>query len=97
MDSLSITPDREKVIAFSVPYANTPAGFETTKGSSLENLPGTGTNLKLSGDPAEAKAAAEKFRDQFKGKTIGVQAATVYTKFLDDNFKDIATIREYKT
>jgi len=97
MDSLSITPDREKVIAFSTPYANTPAGFATTKGSSLENLAGTGTIVKLSGDPAEAKAAAEKFRDQFKGKTIGVQAATVYTKFLDDNFKDIATIREYKT
>lgn len=95
MDSLSITPEREKVIAFSIPYANTPAGFETTKGSPLENLPGTGTNLALTGDPEKDKAEVEKFREQFKGKTIGVQAATVYTKFLDDHFKDIATIREY--
>jgi len=95
MDSLSITPERQKVIAFSIPYANTPAGFETLKGSSLENLPGTGTNLALTGDPAKDKAAVDKFRDEFKGKTIGVQASTVYTKFLDDNFKDIATIREY--
>jgi octopine/nopaline transport system substrate-binding protein len=96
MDSLSITPDREKVIAFSVPYANTPAGFETTKGSSLENLPGTGTTIKIANE-ADAKAEAEKLRAAFKGKTIGVQAATVYTTFLDNYFKDIATIREYKT
>lgn len=97
MDSLSITPDRLKVIAFSVPYANTPAGFETVKGSSLENLAGTGTGIKLTGDPAKDKADVDKFRDAFKGKTIGVQAATVYTKFLDDNFASVATIKEYKT
>lgn len=98
MDSLSITPEREKVIAFSVPYANTPAGFATVKGSSLENLPGTGTVVKLANDDAAgAKAEAEKLRERFKGKTIGVQTATVYTKFLDAYFKDIATIREYKT
>jgi octopine/nopaline transport system substrate-binding protein len=96
MDSLSITPERLKVITFSVPYANTPAGFETTKGSSLENLPGTGTTVKIT-DEAGAKAEAEKLRDKFKGKTIGVQASTVYTTFLDNYFKDIATIREYKT
>ena len=33
----------------------------------------------------------------FKGKTIGIQAATVYAKFVYDNFGDIAEIREYKT
>ncbi|HVW92135.1 MAG TPA: transporter substrate-binding domain-containing protein [Devosia sp.] len=97
MDSLSITPEREKVIAFSIPYANTPTSFETTKGSSLENLAGTGTTIKLTGDAANDTPLIAKFKDAFKGKTIGVQAATVYTKFLDDNFGDIATIREYKT
>ncbi len=96
MDSLSITPDRQKVIAFSVPYANTPAGFETTKGSSLEGLPGTGTTIKIA-DETAAKAEAQSLQDKFKGKTIGVQASTVYTTFLDNYFKDIATIREYKT
>jgi octopine/nopaline transport system substrate-binding protein len=97
MDSLSITPDREKVIAFSVPYANTPAGFETLKGSSLENLPGTGTTLKVSADPAAGKSAMAPLVAAFKGKTIGVQTSTVYATFLDDMFKDVATIREYKT
>ncbi|MGO8632039.1 ABC transporter substrate-binding protein, partial [Rhizobium ruizarguesonis] len=33
----------------------------------------------------------------FKGKTIGIQTATVYAKFVYDNFGDIAEIREYKT
>lgn len=97
MDSLSITPDRLKVIAFSLPYANTPAGFETTKGNPLENLPGTGTVLKVSADPAAGKAAMAPLIAAFKGKTIGVQTATVYAQFLDDNFKDVATIKEYKT
>ena len=97
MDSLSITPDRLKVIAFSVPYANTPAGFETLKGSSLENLAGTGTTLKVSADPAAGKTAMAPLIAAFKGKTIGVQASTVYATFLDDNFKGVADIREYKT
>jgi len=36
-------------------------------------------------------------RKQLKGKTIGIQSGTVYTKFINDGFKDIATIRVYKT
>ncbi len=36
-------------------------------------------------------------RKALKGKVIGIQTATVYTKFVEDNFKDVATIREYKT
>jgi len=96
MDALSITPERAKVIAFSVPYAATPAGFATLKTSPLANLPDTGKPIKLTGDVAQDKAAVDKFRDAFKGKTIGIQAATVYAKFVYDNFKD-STIREYKT
>ena len=96
MDALSITPERAKVIGFSLPYAATPAGFATLKSGPLANLPDTGTPIKLTGDVAQDKAAVDKFRDAFKGKTIGIQAATVYAKFVYDNFKD-ATIREYKT
>lgn len=39
----------------------------------------------------------EALKELFKGKTIGIQAATVYAKFVYDNFGDIAEIREYKT
>ena len=31
------------------------------------------------------------------GKTIGIQSGNVYTKFINDSFKDIASIRVYKT
>ena len=97
MDALSITPEREQQIAFSVPYASTPAGFAAPKSGPLANLPGTGTTVKLTGDPAAEKAVAEPMRALLKGKVIGLQSGTVYTKFVEDNFKDIATIREYKT
>jgi octopine/nopaline transport system substrate-binding protein len=96
LDALSITPDRAKVIGFTIPYAATPAGFATLKDSPLANLPGTGDPIKLTGDTTADKAAVDKFRDAFKGKTIGIQAATVYAKFVYDNFKD-STVREYKT
>ena len=97
MDALGISPERQKVIAFSIPYANTPAGFATLKDGPLANLPGTGTTIKLNdADSPEAKQATAALRKALKGKIIGIQTATVYSKFIDDNFKDVATIREYK-
>lgn len=97
MDALSITPERQQQIAFSVPYANTPAAFATLKSGPLANMAGTGTTLKLTGDVAADKAVTDPMRKLLKGKVIGLQSATVYTKFIEHNFKDIATIREYKT
>jgi octopine/nopaline transport system substrate-binding protein len=97
MDALSITPERAKVIGFTLPYAATPAGFATLKTGPLANLVGTGSTIKLTGDPAADKAEVDKFREAFKGKSIGIQAATVYAKFIYDNFGPIATVREYKT
>ena len=46
MDSLSISEERKKAIAFSTPYARTPVAFVTLKSSPLANLPGTGTTDK---------------------------------------------------
>ncbi|MDX7952703.1 transporter substrate-binding domain-containing protein [Lichenihabitans sp. Uapishka_5] len=95
MDALSITDDRKKTIAFSDPYAATPAVFVTDKTSPLANAAGTGTTIKLENDGATPTMDA--LRKAFKGKTIGIQTATVYTPFVINNFKDVATIREYKT
>jgi octopine/nopaline transport system substrate-binding protein len=97
MDALSITPERAKVISFSVPYAATPAGFATLKDSPLANLPGTGKAIKLSGDKAKDRAEVDKLRDELKGKTIGVQTATTFSKWLGENLADVAHISEYKT
>jgi octopine/nopaline transport system substrate-binding protein len=97
MDALSITPERKEVIAFTAPYAATSAGFATLKSGDLANLAGTGTQVKLTGEAAHDKATVDALRAAIKGKTIGLQAATIYTKFIYENFKDIADIREYKT
>lgn len=96
MDALSVTPERKDVIAFSVPYAATPAAFVVSKTGDLATMPGTGTTIALTGTDAD-KAAVAPLRAALKGKSIGIQSATVYSKFIYDNFKDIATIREYKT
>jgi octopine/nopaline transport system substrate-binding protein len=97
MDAVSVTPERQQVIGFSIPYAATPAGFAVLKSGPLANLAGTGTTITLGTDIAEQRKATEALREALKGKTIGLQTATVYAKFVYDNFGDVATIREYKT
>jgi octopine/nopaline transport system substrate-binding protein len=96
MDALSITDERKKVIDFTIPYAATPAGFATTKDSPLANAPGTGTEIRMDVGQTGVKEV-EAMKEAFKGKTIGIQAATVYAKFIYDNFGKDSTIREYKT
>jgi len=94
MDALSITPDREKVMEFSIPYANTPATFVVDKTGPLATLPDTAKVFTYIGiDGHKDQLAA--LRAALKGKTIGIQAGTVYAPFIYANFKDIATIREY--
>lgn len=96
MDALSITEERKQIIDFTIPYAHTHAAFATLKDSPLANAAGTGTVVKLV--PGDALGAdLEALKTAFSGKTIGIQAATVYAKFIYDNFGSVATIREYKT
>ncbi|WP_207005598.1 transporter substrate-binding domain-containing protein [Trinickia mobilis] len=97
MDALAITPDRQKVIAFSKPYAATPAAFATADGHGLANTTGKTAFLKLTGDPKSDGPVIAPLRDQLRGKSIGIQSGTVYTKFITDNFKDVTTVRLYKT
>ena len=95
MDALSITDDRKKVIAFTDPYAATPAVFVADKTGPLGKAPGSDTTIKL--DTDARTPTMDDLRKAFKGKTIGIQSATVYSTFVTNNFKDVATIREYKT
>lgn len=96
MDALAITDERRQVIDFTVPYASTPAAFATSKGSPLANIAGTGESISVAANQTGGKEI-EALREAFKGKTIGIMAATAYSKFIYDNFGDIATVREYKT
>ncbi|OWV74690.1 ABC transporter substrate-binding protein [Rhizobium sp. R339] len=96
MDALSITEERKQIIDFTIPYAATPAAFATAKDSPLASAAGTGATIKMTTGQTGVKEI-DALKELFKGKTIGIQAATVYAKFVYDNFGDIAEIREYKT
>ncbi|WP_337268343.1 transporter substrate-binding domain-containing protein [Oryzifoliimicrobium ureilyticus] len=96
MDALSITDERKKIIDFTIPYAATPAAFATAKDGPLAKAAGTGATIKMTPGQTGVKEI-EALKEAFKGKTIGIQAATVYAKFVYDNFGSIAEIREYKT
>ncbi|MCE0488698.1 transporter substrate-binding domain-containing protein [Pantoea sp. Mb-10] len=93
MDAIVITPERKKVVSFTVPYASTPATFISSKDAPL--LPAEHTILKLHDDEKAIQAAIAPLRAALKGKTIGIASGTVYTPFIDKYFKDIADIREY--
>lgn len=97
MDALAITPERQQVIAFSKPYAATPAAFAAIDSHGLANATGKPAFLKLTGNPKIDGPMIAPLRNQLKGKSIGIQSGTVYTKFITDNFKDITSIRLYKT
>lgn len=95
MDAIVITPEREQVVAFSIPYANTQAVFASADPALIKSMPSNEV-IKLSGDPAADKAAIDKMKALVKGKILGIQSGTAYTDFVKKNFGDIADIREYK-
>ena len=85
------------MIDFSQAYASGPAGFLVPKSGPLAKLPGTGTVLNLSKEIRPTRRPSTPCATMLKGKTIGVQVATIHANFLDKYFKDVATIQEYKT
>ncbi|WP_263263873.1 transporter substrate-binding domain-containing protein [Pseudomonas sp. RIT-PI-S] len=97
MDAIVITDERKQVMAFSQPYARTPASFAAMDASLLPGTPGKAGELSLGTDPAQIKPAIEALRKALDGKTIGIASGTVYTPFIDQYFKDVATVREYST
>lgn len=95
MDAIVITPERQEVIAFSIPYANTQAAFVSADPKLIASMPSTET-IRLSGDANADKAEVDKMKALVKGKILGIQSGTAYTEFVKNNFGDIADIREYK-
>jgi octopine/nopaline transport system substrate-binding protein len=94
VDGMSITPKREEVIAFSMPYTNSPSGFTVLKDGPLAGLPGTGTRTALD-DEAATQAAIAALAKPLAGKTVAVQIATIQLDVLNRYFKDVVTIRTY--
>ena len=97
MDALAITPERAQVIAFTVPFARTPAAFVAVKADALGNLPGTGSMIELASDSDALPDVLASLRTALKGQTIGVQVGNALNSFIYKHFQDVAEIREYKT
>lgn len=95
MDAMSITAKRKEVINFSIPYASTRSRFvaSTSFAAKLKHLADAEIVLAST---AKAGSELDTLRAAFKGKVIGIQAATHYGAFVRENFGDIAEIREYK-
>jgi octopine/nopaline transport system substrate-binding protein len=97
VDDLAITPKREEVIAFSVPYAALCYTFATLKDSDVaKRLPPSDEVISLSDQTATDKAM-ESVRAALKGATIGTLSAGTSVAFVETYFKGLATIRQYKT
>ena len=96
MSGMSVTPKRQEVIAFSVPYSQGPTTFAVLKDSPLAKLPLTGDDLSLS-DADAAKAKLGPVRDALKGKTVGVQVATIQLDLMNQFLHDGVDVRPYKT
>jgi octopine/nopaline transport system substrate-binding protein len=97
MAGMTITPKRQEVINFSVPYADTPSTFLAAKNSPLAQMPGGGQTYNLGTQQAAAEKAINDAKLLLKGKSIGVQTSTIQSSFADKYLKDVAEIREYKT
>lgn len=97
MAGLTATPKREETIDFTVSYGLTPQTFATLKDSPFAKLPHTGETLYLAKDEAASQKVIDEVAAEIKGRTVGVQTASLGLSLLDKYFKDSADIREYKT
>ena len=96
MAGMSITDERMKTINFSQGYADEVASLAVMKGSKNEGL-NTLAAINLTEVSAEEQATLDVLTKAFKGKTIGVQTATIHQNFLDSGLMGDVKVRTYKT
>jgi octopine/nopaline transport system substrate-binding protein len=94
MDAITITAKRLEIVDFSNPYTTITSGFVVLKDSGLAKLPGTGQRVMLD-DESATKAAIAALSPLVKGKTVGVQTASIQDDFLKAYFKGVVDIRGY--
>ncbi|MCG8615183.1 MAG: transporter substrate-binding domain-containing protein [Desulfobacterales bacterium] len=97
MAAMSITEKRQKVVDFSRYYAATPSVFIVSGDSGSTGLKIGVTAITLDEMSPEEDAAMKALAKEFKGKTIGVQAATIQERFLTQYLGEAVDIRSYDT
>lgn len=95
--SMGVTPDREKVADFSIPYSRAPNAFMAMKDSGIDKIVPAREDFNLRTNPDGSKAAVEALATALKGKVLGIQGSTTAGLFADAYLKDAVTIRSYKT
>ena len=96
MAGMSITDERKKTINFSQGYADEVASLAVMKGSKNAGLK-TLSAINLTSISAEEQETLDVLVKAFKGKTIGVQTATIHQNFLDSGLMGKIKVRTYKT
>ncbi len=89
MAAMSINEERKKVIDFAGPYGSEPSAFATVKGSALAGADFGVRSADLSTIEPEEQAAIDKLAQALKGKTVGVQAATLQAAFMEKHLPGV--------
>ena len=97
MAGMSATEKRKEVIDFSMSYGSTGQAFAVLKDSDLSSMPLKDALYSLSSNQEGARKAVEELKPLLKGKIIGVQTASIASRFIDEYLKDTVEKREYKT
>jgi len=97
MAGMSATEKRKEVIDFSMSYGSTGQAFAVLKDSDLSTMPLKDALYSLSSNEEGARKAVEELKPLLKGKIIGVQTASIASRFIDEYLKDTVEKREYKT
>ena len=96
MAGMSITDERKKTINFSQGYADEVASLAVMAGSKNAGLK-TLSAINLTDISADEQETLDVLVKAFKGKTIGVQTATIHQNFLDSGMMGKVKVRTYKT
>jgi octopine/nopaline transport system substrate-binding protein len=96
IDDIAITPKREQVIAFSVPYAALCYTFGTLKSSDVaKKLPADERKIPMSDEAGSAKALSQ-VKAALADKVVGTLSAGTSVEFANTYLKGIS-VRQYKT
>ena len=96
MSGMAITAKRRKRITYSRPFAASPHVFVVRAGGPLAGVSTETASVTLGSLDAKEKAAIGTLREAFAGKTVGVQAGTVFVNFLKIHMADAVRIRTFK-